>query len=147
MSSIRKIIVTISSLLSLASVPCLSDTFLSASCRIESTDLLAVGEVDKLTDLYHLTAPADAEGGRHLVYQTDRYELWVKTQAYRRDNDGLHITGFSTVMIDKVALSMSEASSSISETPKRATLTVHGLNDQMAIKNRMIFTCTEYNAG
>ena len=120
---------------------------MSASCRITSSDYLSDGEIDTLTELYQLTAPAIQDGGRQLVYQTDRYELWLKTSSYRKDEQGLTITGFASVVLDKSNRTMSESASSAQSVPQRSNLTLHHLSPEMIITSRLIFSCTEYREG
>lgn len=116
---------------------------ISVSCSIESEDYLSGSPVSMISPAYVLNALATQEGGRHLVHQSEIHELWLKTNAYRRQANQLTITGFSAVLIDKQKRQMVEASSSVSEVPRAATLVVHGMTDAMALEGRLTFSCIE----
>lgn len=116
---------------------------LAVSCHIQSEGYLAEEPINLLTDAYTLSDVPVQEGGRHLIYQNNHYELWVKTHSYLRQDDHLTITAFSVVLIDLRKKLMAEAASSSAETPRHATLTLHGLNENAQLTDRLIISCVE----
>ncbi|WP_370981003.1 hypothetical protein [Agaribacterium sp. ZY112] len=138
--SIKKTLVSIGATVVIFFLSPLSSAATDVRCRIQSSDFLSDGEVDRYTESYSLSAPATRVGGRHLLQQTDQYELWLKTHAYVRQEDTFNVTGYSVVLLDKHSRLMSEASST-QVPPKRAELTVHSLNENMRISGRLILDC------
>lgn len=116
---------------------------IAVSCHIQSEGYLSEEPINLLTDSYTLSNAAVQDGGRHLIYQNDHYELWVKTHSYLRQDDHLTITAFSVVLIDLRKKLMAEAASSTAERPRQASLTVHGLSDEMQLTDRLIVSCVE----
>lgn len=142
MISVRSTIAVFSILLFSHGVSATGNT-LTVSCSIESEGFLSDTSISKLTEAYILSDVPTQEGGRHLLYQNSRHELWVKTHGYLRQGGELKINAFSVVHIDKQAKQMSEAVSSAGTSPKYGELLVHGLSDQMALSNRLVVSCLE----
>lgn len=144
MKLIKKIVVTASLLSCLISTKASASDIIEVRCRIESSGFLTDQEMDQYSQTYRLSAPATQEGGRHLLWENTRFELWVKTDAYVQSQSAFRVSAFSTVLLDKHRKLMSEATSSVSESPRRAILTLHNLHEDLSeIKDRLIVTCVE----
>jgi hypothetical protein len=140
--SIKKLLVTLNILLCPFTAYAASGQ-LKVSCHIQSEGYLAEEPINLLTDAYTLSDVPFQAGGRHLIYQNDQYELWVKTHSYLRQDDHLTITAFSVVLIDLPKKLMAEAASSTPEGPRHATLTLHSLSDDAQLTDRLIISCVE----
>ena len=146
MKLIKKIVATASLLSCLISIKASASDIIEVRCRIESSGFLTDQEMDQYSQTYRLSAPATQEGGRHLLWENTHFELWVKTDAYvqSQSQSAFRVSAFSTVLLDKHRKLMSEATSSVSESPRRAILTLHNLHEDLTgIKDRLIVTCVE----
>lgn len=141
---IKNIAVFVSLFCCLGAVQAQNSIGIEVRCRVESEAFLTAKVIDQYTNSYRLSAPPTKVGGRHLLWENQRFELWLKTDAYTQSREEFRVTGFSAVLLDKQKKLMSEASSSSAESPRRATLTMHNLSEDLTgVTNRLILTCVE----